>query len=550
MSLKPRHLKRYKDLLFLFLKHRKEIAVEAMAHTPAFLSSAIDSSKIPEGKPEELAADLEEMGPTFIKLGQVLSTRSDLLPAPYLEALARLQDDVKEFPLDEVSTIVEQELGIGVDEAFATFDPEPLAAASLAQVHRATLGNGREVIVKVQRPGITRTIMDDLDALEDLTEFIDRHTDVGRRYAFSHMFAEFRTNLLAELDYRQEARNLGRMREILADYPRITIPRAVPECTTRRVLTMDYIEGRSIDEVGKLGRTEIDGSGLAEELAEAYLDQILVEGFFHADPHPGNVLLTPQDKIALLDFGMVVRVEPDLRYRLVRLLIALGDGRGSDVARILADLGTRLDDFDEADYTRTVSSLVVRYNNVVVSEANPGRMLMDIAQAAAQAGLRPPASLVMLGRTMAHLADVTETLDPNFDPNALMRRRAQKLMREHMTQRLTPGEIFNTFLESGDLVQKLPERLNRILETAANNDIQVKLRLADEREWGKSMHRSASRLTIGIVLASLLISAGLFSNVESDSRLWGYPTVSMLLFMAAAGLGLVLLLERLLGRNE
>jgi predicted unusual protein kinase regulating ubiquinone biosynthesis (AarF/ABC1/UbiB family) len=540
MSLKPRHLKRYRDLFFLFLKHRKDIAIEAMGRAPGFLSDALCEADVPDGKPQELAEDLEEMGPTFIKLGQLLSTRSDLLPAPYLEALARLQDNVKPFPVEEVAATIEAELGVSVDAVFPRFDTVPLGAASLAQVHRATLASGREVIVKVQRPGMMDVIQDDLEALDDLTRFIDRHTETGRRYAFNDLFDEFRTNLLAELDYRQEARNLLRMREVLRAYPRITVPQPVLECTSRRVLTMDYVEGKPIDHVGKLGLTELDGAALAEDLAEAYLDQILVEGFFHADPHPGNVLLTPDGKLALLDLGMVARVEPDLRYRLVRLLLALGEGRGGDVARILGGLGRRLDSFDEDNYMRTVSNLVVRYRDVVVSEANPGRMLMDLVQTAARSGLRPPASLVMLGRTMAHLADVTNRLDPDFSPNELMRKRARRVIQRQMAQRLSPAEILDTFLESGDFLQRLPERLNRFMENLSENKMRLELAL-DDAAWSRGLERSARRITAGLILAALIVSAGLFNRADATFHIFGHPGMSMLMFLAAAGMALVML---------
>ena len=545
MSLKPRHLVRYKDLLVLFLKHRKDVALEAMGRAPGFLSDAMSRDEVRAGKPEELAADLEAMGPTFIKLGQLLSTRSDLLPAPYLEALARLQDDVAPFPFEQVAAIIESELGVTVDATFPLFDAEPLAAASLAQVHRARLATGREVIVKVQRPDVTAIILDDLEALDDLTQFVDSHTEAGRRYAFNDLFDEFRTNLLGELDYRQEARNLIRMGEVLKGYPRLTLPRPVLECTTRLVLTMDYVAGKPVGDVGRLGLTDLDGCALAQELSEAYLDQILVEGFFHADPHPGNVLITPDGRMALLDLGMVARVEPELRYKLVRLLLGLGEGRGSDVARILQDLGRPLEDFDEANYTRTISNLVGRYRDLVVSEANPGQMLMELVQTAARHGLRPPASLVMLARTMAHLADVTNTLDPDFSPNELMRKRARKVIQAQVMQRLSPSEILNTFLETGDLVQKLPARLNRILENVADNKLKLNLALADEFQWGRALQRSARLITAGLVLAALIVGAGLFSRMASSFTILGYPGISMLLLVAALVLGVVLLLGRI-----
>nr|MDJ0520524.1 AarF/UbiB family protein [Planctomycetota bacterium] len=438
MALTPRHLKRYTDLLFLFLKHRKDAAAEAMAAAPGFISDEMEND-IPDGKPEELAKELEEMGPTFVKLGQMLSTRSELLSPPYVEALERLQDDVKPIPYEQVVQTFEDEFGMRPEQAYATFDEKPLAAASLAQVHRATLEDGHEVIVKVQRPGVASVIHDDVEALEDLCEFVDKRTTIGKRFGFSAMFDEFKTNLLAELDYRQEARNLRQMQGILAEYESVTLPEAVPELSGRRVLTMDFVEGVPIDETDDATRDR-NGAELAEELAEAYLDQILVEGFFHGDPHPGNILLTPEGALALLDFGLIVRIEPELRYKLIRLLLALSNGRGSDVARILEDLGTRLPEFDKERYVRTISNLVLRYRDAPVEEANPGLIMLEIAQVAARSGLRPPGSMTMLGRTLAHLADVTTALDPTFSPNELVKARAQKLLRKQMLQRLAPGE--------------------------------------------------------------------------------------------------------------
>ncbi len=539
MALTPRHLKRYKDLLFLFLKHRKDAAAEAMAEAPGFISDEMES-EIPEGKPEELAADLEEMGPTFVKLGQVLSTRTDLLAPAYIEALERLQDNVKPITFEEVSRTFTEELGMSVDEAYASFDREPLAAASLAQVHRATLEDGRNVIVKVQRPGVAPVIVDDLEALEDLCEFADKHTKIGKQFGFAAMFDEFKTNLLAELDYRQEAQNLQRMKGILDNYENVTIPETVPDHSGRRVLTMDFVQGVAVDEIDAERRRR-HGGQLAEELAEAYLDQILVEGFFHADPHPGNILLTPDGKLALLDFGMVVRIEPELRYKLVRLMLALSSGRGSDVARMLEDLGTKLPEFDQDNYRRTVSNLVLRYKDVVMEQANPGLIMMEVVQAAAKTGLRPPASLTMLGRTLGHLADVTTGLDPRFSPNELMKAKAQKLLRKQMMQRLAPDELLNTLLETGDLIQKLPERINRIMDKAANSEFEVKMRLTDDGEFGPTIRRAANNLTLGIILAALIVGAGLFSRVDAGWKLWGYPGLSTLLFLAAAGMGAFIL---------
>jgi predicted unusual protein kinase regulating ubiquinone biosynthesis (AarF/ABC1/UbiB family) len=264
-----------------------------------------DATTATEEDARHLADELVRMGPTFVKLGQLLSTRADLLPEVYLDALSRLRDDVEPMEPCVAEGVVEDELGVRISTAFGSFDPSPIGSASLGQVHRATLRDGRPVAVKVQRPGIRRQALEDMQVIAELAEFLDAHTDRASRLGFGTMAEEFRRSLVGELDYRREAANLTVLGEILADSPRLVVPQPVDDYTTSRVLTMDFVEGRSIDSLGPLGRTELDCEDLADELIGAYLRQVLVHGFFHADPHPGNVLLTPDSRLALVDLGMV-----------------------------------------------------------------------------------------------------------------------------------------------------------------------------------------------------------------------------------------------------
>src|SRR5438552_12401148 len=304
---------------------------------------------------EQLTADLEEMGPTYVKMGQVLSTRADLLPPPFLDALARLQDKVGPFPYEDVEAIVTAELGVRISKAFATFEEKPMAAASLGQVHRATLRDGREVVVKVQRPGIRETILEDLEALDQIAAFAEGHSETGKQYQLALMVEEFRNSILREMDYRQEARNLATLARNLKDFDRIVVPCPIEDYTTSRMLTTTYVRGQKITSLSPLARTELDGAVLASQLFRAYLQQILVDGFVHADPHPGNVFLTDDKRVALLDLGMVARIPPGLQEKLLRLLLAVSEGRAEEAATVAITLGDAQPLFDEKGLRRDVS---------------------------------------------------------------------------------------------------------------------------------------------------------------------------------------------------
>src|SRR4051794_7418967 len=333
----PRHLGRYRDIGRLLLKYGRSDLVRQAGLDTALVDDVEPAGAQEEG--ENLAADLERLGPTFIKLGQLLSTRADLMPPPFLDALARLQDDLEPFSFDQVRTTIEDELGVRLSRIFDDFDETPLAAASLGQVHAATLsshggGAGRGGGVKVQRPGIRRQGFDDLEVLENIAGRVEAHSEQGRLFAVTDLVGQFRRSLLDELDYRKEAANLVRLRQIVAERPLLVVPAPYDDFSTGRVLTMERIPGRKVTDISPLARLEIDGPALARALFDAYLDQILVEGFFHADPHPGNVLLMPDGRLGLIDVGMVARVTPEMREHLMRLLMAGGGGRGGGGARV------------------------------------------------------------------------------------------------------------------------------------------------------------------------------------------------------------------------
>ena len=539
VSLKAGHLKRYKDIAVLLMKYgrgdlarRLDVDAEVSPGTPG------EPSEKP--KAEELARDLERLGPTFVKVGQLLSTRADLLPVAYLEALARLQDQVQPFSFAEVERIVTEELGVRISKAFTDFEATPIAAASLGQVHRATLRDGRVVAVKVQRPGIREQIVEDLEAFTEIAQLLDKHADAGRLYQFEKMVEEFRKTLLRELDYRQEAQSLLTLRENLAEFQRIFVPAPLLDLTTSRVITMDYVFGQKITSLSSLTRMELDGAGLAEELHKAYLKQILIDGFFHADPHPGNVFLTDDGRLALLDLGMVGRMSPGMQENLLKLLLAISDGKGEEAADRAAEIGEKLDDFDEVEFRRQVGELVAVYQNAKVEEIQIGRVVMQVSRAAGEAGVRLPPELAMLGKTLLHLDEIARALDPTFDPNASVRRNAAELLQRRMRKSASPASLYSALLEAKDFVEKLPGRVNKVLDILAKNELRLNVDAIDEALLIDGLHKIANRIALGLILAALIVGAALLMQVPTSFRILGYPGLAILFFLAAAAGGLVL----------
>lgn len=489
-----------------------------------------------DDKPEALAHDLEELGPTFVKLGQVLSTRPDLLPAAYVEALTRLQDNVKPFPFADVKRIVEDELGVRLSKAFSTFEESPLAAASLGQVHRATLRTGRVVAVKVQRPGVTEQVAIDLEALDEIARFLDKHTGAGRRFDLVGMVAEFRDAIIAELDYVREAGNLSLIAANLAEFEAIVVPQPVDSYTSTRVLTMDYVPGTKVTAISPLVRLDIPGDELAETLVRAYLKQIVVDGIFHADPHPGNVLITNEGRLALVDLGMVGRITPDMQTRLLKLLLTVSEGRGEEAADIAVTLGERLPDFNETAFKREIATLVGRYGHETMADFQIGKVFLELTRATHANCMRPAAELTLLGKTLLNLDETARALSAGLDVNDAIRRNGADLMRRRMRKSASTGGVFSAVLEAKEFAQKLPGRVNRVLDSLAASELKLKVELIDEGAIIGGLQKVANRITLGLLLASLIVGGAMIIRVDTAYRIFGYPALAMLmLLLAGAG---------------
>ncbi|MGC4045067.1 MAG: AarF/UbiB family protein [Armatimonas sp.] len=550
ISLKPEQLKRYAAISRLLVKygHADLVTQAGLADTLTAeerQTKSIDATDT-ERLAQELVADLESMGPVFVKVGQVLSSRSDLLPPAYIQALGKLQNSLEPFSFGEVERIVQSELGVRMSKAFSSFDDMPIGVASLAQVHRATLRDGRRVAVKIQRPDIRDGIASDFEALEAIADFLDKHTEVGRRYRFMGMLDEFRINLLRELDFRQEARNLVELGDSLKEFEHIIVPAPVMDFTTSRVLVMDFVEGKKITDIGPLARLEMDGGMLAEELSRAYLKNILVDGVFHADPHPGNVFLTPEHNIALIDLGMVGRIAPTLQEHLLRLLLLVSEGKSDSAADVAIKMGETTTEFNEVEFRRREGQLITQNQGTTISQVNLGAQIMQFARIAAECGLRLPQELTLFSKTLLSLEEIGRTLDPDFDPNRSIRENSAEIMRNRSLKKLSPASILSAAIETQEFVAEMPGRVNRILDSLSRNQMRFEIDAIDEQTLVEGFQKVANRITTGLVLAALIIGAAMLMRIETSFRLGGYPGLAILCFVAAAGGGFWLVITTFL----
>jgi ubiquinone biosynthesis protein len=583
MLLTPKHIPRLVAMAGLFTRY----GLRDLAKQQGLLDLVPGDEELP---PEEIAEReahaigfrkrLVELGPAYVKLGQLLSTRPDLLPEPYIRELESLQDDVGAVPLEEVEQMIEQELGARLSKLFVRFDPEPLGTASLGQVHAAELRGGREVVVKVQRPHIRAALADDLAFFRELAQFMAAHTGVGARLDVIGIIQQLERALADELDYRTEARSAAALRKSLAGFPRLLVPKVIEAYSSERVLTTERVHGVKVGAVSPLTRLEHDFTPVADELTRAYLKGITIDGFFHADPHPGNLFLLlpgsknplapaevvgderrsdarpaatplaqleveaqaaavpmPDDvdlRLALIDFGMTARLSAAMRDASTRLLMSLGDHRGDDVAATLIEMGEPTDRFDRAGYTREIATLIARNVELTAAEIQAGKVLFEVIDLSFQHGLRLPAEMTLLAKALFNLDGVTRALDPSYTPLDTIRAFGNEIAMERAKRDMSPRRIYQIAMESSDLLAALPRRLDQITARMANDGFSTHVDVPQLPSLIVALQKVANRVFSGLVLAGLLIA--------SAQLLPYWRTLGTVGFVIAAVLGIYMLL--------
>ncbi|MGO3181567.1 MAG: ABC1 kinase family protein [Aequorivita sp.] len=542
MNLLPDQYDKYHRFFKFMLKYWNS---DVFSYTEAKISESDSDAKSEsfDNSPEELAEDLKKMGPTYVKLGQLLSTRPDLLPPPFLKALAALQDDVDVVDYLEVEEIFKEELGVRISKAFNSFEKEPLASASIGQVHRAVLHSGKTVAVKIQRPGIRKRFIEDLDTLMSISEKVENYSETARNYAVHDVIEELRYILLKELDYTLEAQNLATLKFNLKEFDHIFIPAPIMDYCSSRVLTMEFVEGGKITKVSPLKRIDLSLEPLVDDLVKGYLKQIIVDGFAHADPHPGNVYLTPENKIALMDLGMVAKFSDEMQEVILKLMIALSNYDGSRVSEILMSISQYDEKKDLHNFKKNVIRKTQENENARAKDLKTGRILIQMNQMAAKEGIQIPVELNILGKILLNLDQIVAYLAPDYDLQQTVKDYVQLLMHERMKQNLKPENLMELFLEMKELTENLPFRINKFTELLADNKLKIKVDAIDEQRFTNAFQKVANRITAGLIIAALIIGAAMLVRVPSSWTIAGYPGFAFILFIIAALIGLYLLYQ-------
>jgi predicted unusual protein kinase regulating ubiquinone biosynthesis (AarF/ABC1/UbiB family) len=532
-------MNRRSQILRLLLRYR---------HSGVFSGMNLDSRAVhdlpPEGNPEQFVTDLESLGPTFVKLGQMLSTRPDMVPVEFATALERMQEKVAPIPVERIYTIIEQELGAPVSKLFSSFDPVPLGCASIAQVHRAQLQDGREVAVKVQKPEVAAQLRSDLEVLRSFALAADHLTQVGRRVRLRDWLNEFAKTLMQELDYQAEAENLQRFGQHLRPFKPLWVPQPIWDYCSHRVLTMELAQGVRVDMIPDVRRTEEPMAPLAAALIRGYIDQIFVHGEIHADPHPGNLRVTPEGRLAIFDLGMVAHMPPRLRERLLKLLFAAVDGRGEEVADEIIGISTRLEAFDEERYLRETGQVIARY--AASGTFSEGRVVLDLVRIATASGLRTPPELSLLGKALLNLETVCRLLSPDLDTRRIVERQLQHVMRARLKKSLSAANLASEAMEVQQLLREGPRKMSDILALLAENRLQMKVTGLEESRLMENLQKIANRVSAGIVTAALILAAAMMMKVDTGWHLFGYPAIAFTLMLIGVFLGLGIILSALL----
>jgi ubiquinone biosynthesis protein len=514
---------RYQEIADTLARHGLGFLAGALGITrwiPSRRSDDRQESGQPYTTPARLRLALEDLGPTFVKLGQLLSSRPDLLPPAYTTELSKLQDDANPVAAEQVRETIREELGSEPEQLFASFDWAPLASASIGQAHAATLSDGTPVVVKVRRPDAVRQVHEDLEIMHNLAERAARVWEPARAYNIPGIVQEFSQTLRAELDYLQEARNAERFAADFADRPEVQIPRVFWDTTTSRVLTLERMTGIKINDIGGLDAAGIDRHELARSGADIVLRMVFEHRFFHADPHPGNLFARPGGGVALIDFGMVGEIGGELRDQLVDFLLAFTVRDPDALAVALVDLSVTRGSVDHEAFRDGLSSFVAQYSGMPLSEIHFTHLTTQLLQLLREQHLQLPQKVSLVLKVLIMIEGIGVQLDPDFDLNTVLTPYARRLVRERLSVRTIAKRLERASMDTAALLLELPTQLRRGLRAVDRGGLEVHLRAAELDPLVGRLERIGNRLVAGVITAALINGVGQLVGRDRRWRSW------------------------------
>jgi len=478
----------------------------------------------------EFRRALEELGTTYIKLGQLLSSRPDLLPDVYIDELGKLVDQVPPVPFPEIEETIRTDLP---PDTFVRVEPEPLATASIAQIHTALLASGREVIVKVRRPGVVEQVEVDLRLLRSTAELLERRSERAQLLQARALADELEVHLRDELDFTEEASNAELVAGLLTEYPDLLVPQVIRPYATERVLVLEKIDGRKVDAEHGLARER--AQELARQFFRAYVHQVTVEGVYHADPHRGNVLLTTDGRLALVDFGLLGRLDDDTRRNLALLLLAVAQNRADDVADLILGLSRTSLASDESAFLHDLRRKLPRYHWRPLAGIRAGEALADLQRISFEYGISLPTSFALVGKTLAQADSIARVLDPGLDPIELMEEDALEVMLREAERRVEPNQFFSWLYTQLEPLARLPRHVGQLVNKLETGTVKVGISPTDLEETEHIFRSVANRVGAAVIVSALLVASALLARVH-DLRWYAFAG-----FCAAFVLGVYML---------
>ena len=547
MHIGPKHLRRYRQIIGILVDYGfgaalAQLGISDRLNIPRRLLRRRPAIEGELSLAKRLRLALEELGPTFIKVGQVLSTRADLLPPEFIDELRLLQDQVPPSDWESIRKVIENELGAPINEVFAYFDPKPFAAASLGQVHYAILHQGKEVVIKVLRPDIERVVNIDLDILQDFAQLVQDRTAFGERYEAVDFADEFANNLRGELDFKKEGRNADRFRENFSNDPRVKIPRIFWENSTRRLLVMERISGIKIDDIPALEAAGFDRKRLANTSARLVLKEILEDGFFHADPHPGNLLILPGEIIGVIDFGTMGRLETKDRIGLARLLILIVQRDSEGIVDQLIRMGIAKYRVDRTTLARELRRILLRYYGLPIQDIPVAEVMNSLEPVIYKHKLRIQSDYLQLIKTIMVMQGVGLRLDPDFDMLTATRPYLGRLMRQIVLPTSWGPSLLRMATDWADFVGNFPRQTSNVLNQLERGEFGIDVEVRELDEAVDRVDRVANRIIYGVLVAAFIVALALL--IPNIDLVWPWGIVTWVIlfaffFMCMLGLWLI-----------